>query len=103
MYFLFLTIMNHKYIISSSKRDTQKQGAQMSLQILYQRYTVTGHEKPLMAKLKVIFMKKVIKTKTKRFSTRQELAEWAHEQQDSINKAYNSGGTKGLLDYMGVK
>lgn len=30
----------------------------MSLQILYQRYTVTGHEKPWMAKLKVIFMKK---------------------------------------------
>jgi hypothetical protein len=56
-----------------------------------------------MAKLKVIFMKKVIKTKTKRFSTRQELSEWAHEQQDNINKAYNSGGTKGLLDYMGIK
>lgn len=75
----------------------------MSLQILYQRYTVTGHEKPWMVKLKVIFMKKVIKTKTKRFSTHQELAEWTHEQQDNINKAYNSGGTKGLLDYMGVK
>lgn len=28
MYFLFLTIMNHKYIIISSKRDTQKQGAE---------------------------------------------------------------------------
>jgi hypothetical protein len=84
-------------------RYTKTKDTKMSLQILYQRYTVTGHEKPWMAKLKVIFMKKVIKTKTKKFSTRQELSEWAHEQQDNINKAYNSGGTKGLLDYMGVK
>ena len=75
----------------------------MSLQILFQRYTVTGHEKPWKAKLKVIFMGKAIKTKTKRFFTSQELAEWAREQQDNINKVYNSGGTKGLLDYMGVK
>nr|DAW37344.1 MAG TPA: hypothetical protein [Caudoviricetes sp.] len=25
MYFLFLTIMNHKYIMTTSKRDTQSQ------------------------------------------------------------------------------
>nr|DAK06744.1 MAG TPA: hypothetical protein [Caudoviricetes sp.] len=33
MYFLFLTVMNLKYIIHSSKRDTHKQVSQRSLKI----------------------------------------------------------------------
>ena len=31
MYFLFLTVMNYKYIIRPSKRDTHKQISQRSL------------------------------------------------------------------------
>ena len=50
-----------------------------------------------------MFMRKVIKTKSKRFNNKAEAREWIHEQQDNINSAYNMGGTKGLLDFMGVK
>ncbi|OOF43756.1 hypothetical protein BKK50_04070 [Rodentibacter rarus] len=75
----------------------------MSLQILCQGYTVANHEKPILIKLKVLFMRKVLKTRTKRFKNRTEAQEWVHEQQDNVNKVYFEGGTKGLMDYMGVK
>lgn len=75
----------------------------MSLQILCQGYKVANHKKQILIKLKVMFMRKVIKTKSKRFNNKAEAREWIHEQQDNINSAYNMGGTKGLLDFMGVK
>lgn len=75
----------------------------MSLQILCQYYKKTETEKPLLVKLKVIFMRKVIKTKSKRFPNKEERKAWVLDQQEKILEAYNTNGTKGLMDYMGIK
>jgi len=48
-------------------------------------------------------MRKVIKTKSKRFPNKEERKAWVLDQQEKILEAYNTHGTKGLMDYMGIK
>lgn len=75
----------------------------MSLQILCKGYLVANHEKPVLVKLIVKFMKKTLKTKSKRFMDKTEAQAWLMKEQEKIEMAYADGGTKGLLDFMGLK